>query len=567
MGMFDEFVGGERDPKYDPPAPPPPVAPAPTTRGPALPDRRTIEAVPDTRLVVRPNQNVPATPGLFDEYAGGQPLRAPLAKGETDWEAYNKPFGELKVPDQSFTDYVKSKAQDAILGISSALGGKPNSYMAGKIASGGVDLAGFTPAGVVLSGGDAAHSFATGHPIRGGVETLGAALPGGQYIHRGEQAIRGTLPMMRMADTPTRVVDQATGKVTDQLKNSSQAAYGRVSQAPIDYHPGAIENYAAWAQHHLQNTPGRTGSVFTPESAPGVFGVLNRFPAELEARGVTHVTPQDFDVLRRQLRSFDQGPDSAAAARSVEILDNYMHNPPAGAVLRMEPGAMDRLRADIASARGDWRAYKTADRVEQEIDRRAVKTAKANSGLNLDNTTRQGLEQLIDPVHVGNRLPGATWSERQLLQNVVTGDVPTNRMRYWSNRLGGGGGLTGSTVGGVGAYGINHILGAWGVDPVTASALGAGLGYLTPKAGEALRVASGARTVRQAEEAVDAIRRNSPLYRSREALAPDIPDPRSMQRDAIAYAMAQPTVRTIEGFTNRANIPYENRDEGESYAP
>ena len=228
---------------------------------------------------------------------------------------------------------------------------------------------------------------------------------------------------------------------------------------------------------------------------------------------------------------------------------------------------MDFVRANLEAARGDYRAGKTAQTVEQEIDRRGLKTAKANSGLNLDNTTRSGLEQLIDPKFVKSRLPGATYDEQQAIRKVVEGDRATNAARYLSNRLGGGGGIGGSLIGGASGYGLGHVLSAWGVDPISAATIGAIGGALKPKIGEAFRGVSNERTVKAAQDVVDQIRRNSPLYKAREAVSPPIPDPFALQRDAIAYAMIPPAVKGAVGFTNRANVPYANRDEGESYAP
>lgn len=553
MGRFDEFLGGERDPAYDAPEPPPAVA------GPALP----APSVPaQTAPVQATPATVPVSQGRFDEFVS-KPPEAPIGPNEVDWAHYNQPFGTIQAGDPNLTEYTKGKVQDAILGAGTAMGGKPNPYLAGKVANAVVDLGGYTPLGSALSGGDALYSAAHGHPIRAGFEAIGA-IPGVMQVRRGIQAVKGILPTLRMADTPLRTVDQATGKVTDELKNSSQAAYGRVAQAPIEYHPNAIEDYSWITKHHLQNTPDPNGNVFTPEAAPGVFSTLDRFTNQIRARGPQFVTPQDFDTLRRQLRSFDSGPDSAAGARAAQILDNYMYKPPPGAVVRMAPGALDTLRADMDAARGDWRAYKTSNTVESEIDRRALKTAKANSALNLDNNTRAGLESLVDPKYVSERLPGASWNEQQAIRGVIKGDDTTNQMRYWSNRLGGGGGAGGTVIGAGGAYGLNHLLGAWGVDPVSAAVIGGAAGFATPKVGEALRTIANNRTVAHAEEVVDQIRRNSPLYQARKAAAgPEPVDPFALQRDAIAYAMLPRASKIGTTESNRSMVPYENRAPGD----
>jgi hypothetical protein len=534
--LFDEEVNG-----------PPPVQVAP---------------VPYTNTTPTP----PAfSPDMFNEDVGGPPRapptpmprlyvgRAPAATPDQapDWSHYNQPTGSAQVADPSITERVKSYGQDVLMG----LGADP--YNARKLSEGVVDVGGFTPMGSVLAAGDAGYNATRGNYGRAAIDAAGV-IPGAMMVRRGVQAARGGLPMIRMADTPTRTVDQATGAVNDELLNSSRAAYGRIANAPIEYHPNAIANYAHIANYYLQQPSPR--GVFSPESAPGVFSLLNRASNVNYANGIR---PSDFDTLRQQLRAFDSGPDSAAGQRAAAILENYMHTPPPGAITRMVPGAMDTLRQDMAIARGDWRAGKTAETVERTIDRSGTKSGGAHSGLNVGNTTRQDLGALADPPIGGtDKIFGATYPERQALRAVSQGDAVTNRLRYLSNRMGGGGGFTGTFGGGIAGHTVNSLLGSWGVDPITATAVGAGVGYLTPKVGEAFRQASNERTVRAAQDVVDLIRRNSPLYRAREAVSgPPIVDPRAMTRDAVAYAMIPQLARQAGNAWDTAHIPYDNREQ------
>jgi hypothetical protein len=391
------------------------------------------------------------------------------------------------------------------------------------------------------------------------IDALGM-LPAVQAGRRLVQAARGTLPSLNMAQIPTRTVDPATGVVNDELLNNSRAAYGRIAQAPIEYHPAAIEDFSQRAQHYLQQ-PGARG-VFTPESAPGVFNLLDRRVAELQQRGVQSLAPYDFDVLRQQLRSFPSGADSAAGQRAAAILDNYMSNPPPGAITRMAPGAMGDLRANMAIARGDWRAGKTAETVEQEIDRAGTRAGGAHSGLNVDNATRQRLSSLTSTDAGEQKIFGATWPERQAINAVVEGDPLTNKLRYVSNRMGGGGGFTGTFGGGIAGHTVNALLGSWGVDPVTATAAGMGVGYGWPKIGEQFRQAANERTVRAAGNVVDQIRQNSPLYQARQlAAGPPITDPRAMARDAIAYALMPQLQDSAKNAWDQAHVPYSNQEQ------
>jgi hypothetical protein len=525
--LFDEEVGGAPPAAQPPPSDRPRVPPAPRTAPP-----------------------VPFTPDVFNEDVGGAPARLPLASNGVDWSRYNQPLGQLSVPDPSITERVKSYGQDALMGLGA------NPYTARQLSSNVVDLGGgLTPMGSVLSAGDLGYNLTRGNYGRAAIDAVGV-IPGAMMVRRGIQAARGGLPMIRMADTPTRTVDPATGAVNDELLDSSRAAYGRIANAPIEYHPNAIANYAHIAQYYLQQ-PGPRG-VFSPESAPGVFSLLNR------AGNVNRiqVSPSDFETLRQQLRAFDSGPDSAAGQRAAAILENYMYHPPPGAITRMVPGAMDTLRQDMEIARGDWRAGKTAETVERTIDRSGTKAGGAHSGLNVGNTTRQDLGSLADPSIGGtDKIFGATYGERQALRAVSQGDPVTNKLRYIGNRMGGGGGFTGTFGGGIAGHTVNSLLGSWGIDPITAAGVGMGAGYLYPKVGEAFRRAANERTVQAAQDAVDLIRRNSPLYRAREAVNPPIVDPRAMTRDAIAYAMIPQLSRQAGSVWDQAHVPYDNREQ------
>lgn len=543
MGMFDEFVGGQPDPAY---VEPPPRVVAPTVMVPNAPAAR---------------------PGLFDEYVGGAPTQVPVAKSDIDWSSFNKPQGELKAADPSWTQAAKWAGQDVLM----QAGMQP--YTAGKLSDALLNVGSTVvpPMGTVLSGADLTYDASRGNVGRAAMDAIGA-IPGVVAARRFAQGVRGALPTIVTADVPTRTVDQTTGRVTDELLDASRNAYDRVAQAPIEYHPNAIADYAQRARYYLQQ-PGARG-VFTPESAPGVFGLLDRYPAEFARNqrgpgplppGTTNlgrtVTAQDFDILRQQLRSFDSGADSAAGQRAAAILENYMYNPPPGAILRMRPGAMDTLRADMDAARGDWRAGKTAATVEKEIDRAGTKAGGAGSGLNIDNQTRQRLSALTTTDAGEAKIFGALYPEKQAINAVVAGDPVTNKLRYIGNRMGGGGGFTGTFGGGIAGHTLNSLLGSWGVDPITATAVGAATGYAWPKVGEAFRRAANDRTVRAAEDVVDQIRKNSPLYRAREAASPDMIDPRAMTRDAVAYAMLPQVAQQGRNVWDQMHVPYDNREE------
>src|SRR4029077_10673296 len=200
------------------------------------------------------------------------PQVPPLRPGETNWAGYNKPFGTLAPDSPSFTEYMKQKTQDALLAMSQ----KPNPSMTRNVAEARVTGAGFTPMGTILSAGDVIHDIGQGHYVRAGIDALGA-IPGYGQVRRLVQRARGQLPMMRMADTPTRTVDPVTGAVQDELLTSARGHYQAVATAPIDFHPGAMPNFTDAARSALQLP--QFGS-FTPEAARGVHDLLARWKAD-----------------------------------------------------------------------------------------------------------------------------------------------------------------------------------------------------------------------------------------------------------------------------------------------
>ena len=531
-GMFDEDLEA---PTY---APPPPALPPMVAAPPGAPDpRRIIIATPPTP---------PPSGNIFDEDLSAPP--PPIARDAVDWSKFNQPFGEIKKDDPNVTERVTRTGQDVLMS------GGMDPYRARHLAEGGVGIANITPMGSLLSAGDLGYDASRGNWGHAALDAVGT-LPIAMQARRGVQALRGELPSMRMADTPTRTVNPLTGAVDDELLGSARGHYNAVARSPVVFHPGTMPNFTDAARMALQQPQ---FGAFTPEAAQGVHALLTRWGADFA--GPRIATPHDFDVLRHQLRQFTDGADSAAGPRAADFVDQFLSNPHPGSVLRGTPEDLGAIRRHLDDARGDYRAGKTAETVEYGIDRAGLMAGGVNSGLNAGDKTRQALNQLTNPPVGGfDKIFGATYPEKQSLRAVSQGDPLTNRMRYYGNRMGGGGGIGGAVTGGSAGYTLNALLGSWGIDPITAAATGALYGKVQPKIGEALRVASNERTVKAAEDAVDAIRRNSPLYRAREAASPDIADPRAMLRDAIAYAMMPQLKARAANTLDEAYVPYGNR--------
>jgi hypothetical protein len=475
-----------------------------------------------------------ATPSnVFDQF-DAPPVKTSPAPGQLDWSKYNQPFGELKPADPSWSEWLRSKGQDALI----ALGANP--YNAGKMSDIAVTGATVNPImGSLLSGADMTYDLSRGNYGHAALDAAGMA-PGGLA---GTRIVKG-MPLLKMADTPT----------TGELKTAAGNAYDAVRDSPVVYAPSAMDDLVNNTRIEL------TKRGLNPVKAPSTFGVLDAAGAPRPAGAI--ITPDDFDTLRQQLRGGVPGTqDSLAGQLAIEHLDRRMASPAPGDVLRGTAQDVDTLGRNLADARGNYRPAKLSETVEGKIDTAAVKSDVANSGKNLDNTTRQWLAGLITTKAGQRAMAGANDAERQAVRDVAKGDWLTNSLRSWGNRLGGGGGWGQTFVGSIGAGvggGAAHMM---GLDPVTSSAVAAMTGGAVPVAGGIMRSIENERTTRAADKIAELIRQRSPEYARRTAAAPPITDPFALQRDAIAYAMIPQAVQGGKNAWDNLSVPYENRDQ------
>jgi hypothetical protein len=523
MGLFDDVSGG----------PAPDLPPEDVLVSPSAGVR--VAPVPPLATVPR---------GLFSDVGGDVPTPPQRPDpNAVDWSKFNQPLGELKPSDPSWTEYTKSKGQDALM----AAGMPP--YTARHWSEGLVGIGGLTPMGSVLSAADAAYNAQRGNYGSAVIDAIGAA-PGALAIKR---FTRG-MPRIDTAEIPK--FNPATGR--DELQDIARSQYRAVDASPVVYHPSMMDDLVNAIRTSL------TQRGFNPVKAPSVFSALdaavNR-PAPPPG-AINIITPNDFDTLRQQLRGGAPGTqDSSAGRLAIDRLDRAMANPLPQHVLRGSRADLDTVGRNLADARGNYRAYTNADVVEGKIDTAAIKADIAHSGGNLDNTTRQYLGGLLTTKAGQRAIAGTTDAEKAAIEQAARGDWLTNALRYGGKFLGGGGGLgqyVASFGGGSAASGAAHMLGA---DPIMTGAIG-GMGTAaTMGTGIALRNAADARTVRAAEGVGDFIRKNSPEYARRSALSPPIIDPFTAQRDAIAYAMTPQLRQGAQNIWDTLHIPYDNREQ------
>lgn len=523
-----------------------------------------------TGVVPPPNLAVPSQGDAYDTLLRGRPPTQPPPSTE------GKLFGELKPADESWSDWLKHKAMRGF----EALGMQPQYIRHMGEAAIGIPST-VTPMGSILSAADAIYNAQRGNYGDAALNAIGAA----PLFSSAGRAARGTLaPQIQPAFTPpswARVespgevaainaggrswITPSTGELSgrgipgDPLTGAAQRQYEAVRNAPVGFHPVTGPSLQYQIEQHIQSP---AGGAFNRASAPGVYSTVQQNTDAWATRGGP-VTASDLDTLRSQLRNLPPGPEAVAGRRASNIVEGFMSAPPAGYVVRGTPNDLAELRTNIANARGNYRAGETAEAVERGIDRAGTRTATTHSGMNLENATRQQMQQLggVD-VRTGRPyLPYATAEERAAITDASQPGWWDAQKRLYGKLLGGGGGLgqwQAMTAGTGAGYALAHAL---NLDPVTSAAIGAGVGTGIRSTGRSLIMSGNERAVQQAEDAAALIRRNSPEFQAR-AAAPDnyaATDPRSMARDAITYALMPKVATEAQNAWDQQFVPYENR--------
>ena len=347
----------------------------------------------------------------------------------------------------------------------------------------------------------------TGYGLEGGVlgaaQAAGNTYTGNPQDYANNAIVGGTLgavlgaPFGKFADVSPRSL--AAIPTSGELKASSKNAYDLTHQIPVEYSaPHFWGGIDALEQQLLAKT--------NPVRSPSVFESLNIARAGRDKVGpgdAATVSPKNIDDLRQQLT----GVAEPGAGHARSWLDSYMQDP--SGVVR----GSDANRAEIArllnNARGDWRAGKRTETVENTNQYAEDRAATANSGANTGNTYRQKLVALLNP-----KSSEGKWfnpEEKADIRDVTRGEAVANALRASGNAARG---ITGQAAGG---GGIAGALATGDLTPLLA------LGV--PVAGAAAKGIGNRMTVSHAEQLADKMAMRSPLYRDRVANAPVIAGP------------------------------------------
>jgi len=281
-----------------------------------------------------------------------------------------------------------------------------------------------------------------------------------------------------------RNVAQAAPTIAE-LKAAAKAGYDSPEVTSLVIKPPAISKYSETTQAALNN------AGFDENLAPKTFAILSKLQTVPE--GAT-VTGNNLQSLRRMLGNAAGSTDAterAAATRAIEALDDLLPKIAKSDVISGDTAAAAKT---LEEARGNYAAAKQAEKIDQKTVQAEVRAAASNSGMNVANTVRQ---RMADVVLKPAERRGLTEEEIQAARDISEGTRGQNALRAAGNLAGGGGGLGAAVTGGIGAL----------VTP-------GGIGGLIPLAGYAMKAVANKMTLKQAEKLSEMIRSRAPLASS-----------------------------------------------------
>lgn len=334
-------------------------------------------------------------------------------------------------------------------------------------------------------------------------------------------AARGGLGWAGVKPTPRT---KAVTPTADELKSAAGFGYDLVRQMGVDYDARAVQNLMLQTRSRLFND----GVI--AELAPKSFAILKKLESPPEG-GIATIA--GLDAARRQLgqaaQDFTNPTEQMAASRIIRELDRFIENPSAKAVVAGPATAAGGVWKD---AKGNYAAAKRSERITGREANAELEAAAANSGHNIDNRIRSVAKAILKSDKLSS---GYSPEELTMLRQVAEGTATRNTIREVGNRLGGGGGIAGSMVGGMAGY-FGGILG-----PVGGVALGVGI----PALGVGAKALGNRMTKRALGRVDEAVLQRSPMYRQRVEDAPmtkPTPDVRGiMPRAAAGASMPQMT--------------------------
>lgn len=308
-------------------------------------------------------------------------------------------------------------------------------------------------------------------------------------------------PFGKFADVAPRSLAEVPNSA--DLKISARQHYKDTHHSPMRYDDPLFQQGVDALEQHLQSPAVATN----PVKSDKVWSVLD-YMRNSQRYTPGMISPYELDAARQQLTGVNQ--PGARTAR--DFIDRFMLSP--HAVVQGTPADQAAVGKSLSMARGDYRASKRTQSVEETNQYAGDRAAVANSGMNVGNTYGQRLTtKFLSPTS-----PEYKWStpaEREEVRATTRRAPIYDALNKLSNMAGGGLGA------GAGLYGGGGAMGAFATGDIKPFLAGLGI----PALGYAAKTVGNRAMVRNAEELANTFAKNSPLYRSRVPYAPTVAGP------------------------------------------
>lgn len=509
MGQFEKYItgeGGSREPDILYPPPPNPMAPP----------SDTLQTIEDT---ARATANS-ASFDMADRLAGAMPGSSIEEQFKLSEAARKRsPYASLA------GDVLGAAALPSVGGprLAATLATKFPS-LPGWIARG----LGYGTEGAFVGGAQGAGGTHTGE-FKDYVVNAGKGAGMGSVLGFGGGSVfapRGGL--QSTARTPTN----------PELFTEKTANYRDLNLMPQMYEPSALATRADQVEATLRSPAHR----FHQDSSPIAFNAIEemRAPPTTAHLGTgVPLAPGDLDAIRKgittNINPVTAGPDLASSGIVKRSLDDFILNPPPGAVLPGKEAEAAQAAATAERARGNYAGLKRGTAFESLIENARDAAGSANSGLNFENTARQHVKSFIrrdkDGTSAASRA-GYNQAEIEALTDYTRGNVTSNVQRWVSNVMAGGGGVAVPFVGGATSQYFRD-------NPLEGGIYGA----VVPAIGFATRFAGNSRANRQLQGLGEMAGRRTPLYQEHAAGVPMAPPPGGGGTTAVRNALTEEVMR------------------------
>ena len=220
------------------------------------------------------------------------------------------------------------------------------------------------------------------------------------------------------------------------LKKGADAAYARAREANPKF--AGFDDFAGQARRILND------QGYHPNLHPRVTTAIGAIEAELK-RGVPDL--KRLELLRRVIKNASasiQPDEKRLGVMLTQGLDRYMEQ------MGAKPWATPAM-ADVKKGRDLYGRYKRADLIETLTDQAARRAARTGSGGNVENTTRQNIDKILNNPKLR---AGFSQADLDLMRKIVEGATGQDQMRLLGKLSPSGNGLMAALTGvggGIGA--------------------------------------------------------------------------------------------------------------------